>query len=276
MVPIFFTKLFQPLSLFELATLAQGYGVAGFDLAVRAGHPVNPDNVATALPEALALWRSEGLTVPLVTLETGATNPADEATRRIFETCGEWGVPFIKLGYWTWQSGASYWEGVDAIRRDLEGFAKLAEATGVVALHHNHSDNCYGSNACGSMLLVKDFDPTLIGVYLDPGHLAVDGEWVPMALAAVKDYLRIVAVKNVRWLPEAPSYRLPGTSPQWRPDWCQLEEGIVNWPEVIGFVKEAGFEGPINFHGEYSNLQEVAAVKAALGRDLAYLLPHLG
>ena len=49
---VMFSKMLKEKSVEELAELAQELGIDGYDLAVRTGYPVNPDNAATALPEA--------------------------------------------------------------------------------------------------------------------------------------------------------------------------------------------------------------------------------
>ena len=47
---ILFSKMLKDRSIDALADLAASLGIDGYDLAVRPGHPVNPDNVAAALP----------------------------------------------------------------------------------------------------------------------------------------------------------------------------------------------------------------------------------
>ena len=44
------SKFFRTLSVGDLGAKARALGFDGLDIIVRPGHPVNPDNVATALP----------------------------------------------------------------------------------------------------------------------------------------------------------------------------------------------------------------------------------
>ena len=58
---IVFSKMLQELGIAELIDFAQELGIEGYDMAVRPGYPVNPDNVAEALPEAVSQFRANGL-----------------------------------------------------------------------------------------------------------------------------------------------------------------------------------------------------------------------
>jgi len=260
---IFFTKFLKPLNPEEIGEAVRPLGVDGLDLAIRGGYTVNPSNVKRALPSAMRVWKEMGLSVPLATLEGGATNPDDPTTRAIFEACGEVGIPFIKLGYWGWQPREAYWEGVKTIRKALEGFASLGEANGVCSLIHTHSGHCYGLNASAAMHLVDGFDPERIGVYLDPAHLALDGEPLTMALSIVGEYLRLVGVKNVRYERTSPGH--------WRQVWTTLDDGLVDWEDAVRRFAEVGFDGVMSLHGEYSASEETETVLQMATADAAYL-----
>lgn len=259
---IFFTKFLRGQAIEAIGEVAGGLGFDGLDLAIRAGHAVNPENVATALPEALRTWAACGLSVPLATLEAGTTNPASPDTERIFAACGAAGIPYIKLGYWLWNAATPYWGQVDAIRRDLEAFQRLGQRYGVCSLVHTHSDACYASNASGALHLVKGFDAQHIAVYLDPAHLALDGEYLPMGLDIARDYLRMVGVKNARYLAKDAG---------WTTDFCLLSEGLVNWTAAIAQLRNVGYDGPLNLHGEYSIGEEWTQVLTRVKMDLPYL-----
>ena len=63
----------------ELAESARHAGFGGIDLTVRAGGHVQPERVATDLPEAVAAIRSAGLEVPMITTELlAADDPVAE------------------------------------------------------------------------------------------------------------------------------------------------------------------------------------------------------
>jgi len=265
---IFFTKFLKSLNPQQIGEAAKRIGVDGVDLAVRDGYAVNPSNVSTALAPAMRTWRSQGVTVPMVTLEGGATDPSDPTLIAIFEACGAEGIGLIKLGYWHWGGSQPYWEGVASIRRALEGFTKLGERTGVCSLIHTHSGSCFGLNASAAMHLAHDFDPKHVGVYLDPGHLALCGEPLPMALAMVGSHLKMVGAKNAR------HERADGG--KWRTVWTTLADGLVDWGGAVQTFARSGFEGPFSVHGEYSVTEETEGVLRLAAEDVALLRAAAG
>ena len=58
---VYFTKLLQGLDLAGLVAFCKETGLEGFDLAVRHGYPVTPENALTALPKAAAAFKEAGL-----------------------------------------------------------------------------------------------------------------------------------------------------------------------------------------------------------------------
>ena len=57
---VMFTKLLKELDVDQLADAIQDLGFDGFDLAVRPGFPINPENVAAALPATARKWGRGG------------------------------------------------------------------------------------------------------------------------------------------------------------------------------------------------------------------------
>jgi len=267
---IYFTKFLAGLSAKEVGDTAKRLGFDGLDLAIRKGQCVAPENVATALPDAMKLWSGLGLAAPLASMETKQTDPRDPVVRRLFQACGKAGIHEIKIGYWKWTVAQAYWPAVESIRSDLKEFEAMSRDAGVRTLIHNHSGGNYGGNASAAMDLVRGFDPKFIGVYLDPGHLAVCGEQPDMALAIVRDYLAMIAVKSCRYVNAATS----GPA-NWKSEWCQLDEGLTNWPRVIELLKQAGYDGPLSVHGEYSGPEDREAILARVAKDMAFLRKYV-
>lgn len=255
---ILFTKFLTGFNSEQVADAAREVGVDGLDLAIRDGHVVNAGNAIEALPAAMTVWRQAGLTVPLATLGM-ETDPTVESTRAIYAACGAAGIPFIKLGYWLWSPEQHYWDTIAAIRDALAGFQELGAQYGICSLIHTHSDNCYGSNAAGAMHMAQGFDPRYIGIYPDPAHLAADGEFPPMALDITRGYLKVVGVKNVRYVRQ---------EQRWVKEWCPLDEGLVDWQDTMRLLREDGFDGPLAMHGEYTGYYNWPAAKERLQRDV--------
>jgi sugar phosphate isomerase/epimerase len=263
---IFFTKFMRGLSAETVGVEARALGVDGLDLAVRAEQCVSPDNFETALPEAMAIWRDMGLSVPMVTMETSWGDPAMPEVERLYAACGGVGIPHIKLGYWRWEPTVPYWHRVEEIRHILEQFRELSVRYGVTSLVHTHSGLFYGCNASSVVDLVGGFSPDEVAVYLDPAHLAADGEQLPMALSIVGNRLRMVAVKNLRYV-----HGEDEAQPRWRKEMCMLDEGLVDWTEAVRELRRVGYDGPLSVHGEYTGVDTSAEVLRRAVRDVEHL-----
>ena len=266
---IFFTKQLKGMDAEATGREVEGLGFAGLDLAVRDGYCVNPDNVATELPRAMNVWAEMGLSVPMATTPGDFTDPEQPVAETMLAACAEAGVHEIKLGYWHYTE-PGYWATVEAIRSDLDGFARLAEKHGVRCAVHTHSGNNYGVNAGAAMHLVRDFDPQFIGVYLDPGHLSINGEPIRMAIDMVKDYLCLVAVKDLVYVRQEKEGRVT-----WRRTLAPLREGMVDWRETMAALADAGYDGPLTFHSEYPNVS-LDELRALTRDDMGYLRGILG
>lgn len=276
---IYFTKFLKGLTAEQIGETALSLGFSGLDLAIRAGQCVNPANVGAVLPSAMKAWRDRGLTVPLATLEGFPTDPRKPETEALFAACAEHGIPNVKLGYWIWHetkwvgSSLSYWKAVDLIRTDLDALQRLGAKYGIRSLVHTHCDNYYGVNASAARHLVNGFDSRYVGIYLDPAHLSVDGEILPMAVDICGEYLHMVAAKNVRYQLSNPA---DANGPAvWKHDWCQLSEGLAHWPNALKTLAAAGYNGAISVHGEYSGPEVLPEILEKVKRDVQFLKQHL-
>lgn len=240
-----FTKHLEGWSLEQIMAGLKAGGVEGADLCVRPGYPVNPENAPRELPAAAKLFAQEGLCIPLITTPGDFTDAGVPYAQSLFEACAEAGVKLVKLGYWTMEEGG-YWATIDRCRQRLEGFVKLAERTGVKPIIHNHSGSTMGLNSSSVMNIVRGFDPALVGVFADVGHLSVVGEPYPMAFDIVRDYLSAVAFKDLM--------RVKNPDGSWGIDVWPLGMGLGNFPQVMRLLTDMGFSGPISFHCEYSRL----------------------
>lgn len=240
------SKFFHALSVSELAAKARELGFDGIDLIVRPGHPVNPANVKTALPEAVAAWKAVGLICPMATAPVSWTNPDASEVEPLYAGCATAGVPRVKIGFFPFTPGEDYWTLVDAARKALEGFARVGETWGVQTVYQVHSGPVLGSNCAGLMHLLRGLDPRWVGAYPDLGHMALDGEDYPMGLAMVREYLSIVGIKDAYHAPQP-----AGSEPPFAPRFVKVGRGAVNWRRALGALKGLGFDGAFSVHTEY-------------------------
>jgi sugar phosphate isomerase/epimerase len=257
---IIFAKHLKSLSIAELAARGRWFGVDGYDFPIRPGYAVNPDNVATALRELARALRAEGLALPMCTGDHTLLDPADPFAERLMALLAENGVGLLKPGTWRFRPEMDYWAAVDAARRCLEGWARLAERHGVAVCLQTHSGPWLGCNAAGLMHLLRGLDPRHIGAYLDCGHLALSGEDFFMACNIVGPRFRILGVKDMK----KARVERDGRRPVQRMA-VPVGEGVVDFEDVFANAKRVGFDGPVTMHVEYAGSDEAGL--AATQRD---------
>jgi sugar phosphate isomerase/epimerase len=263
---IMFTKHVQEYTIPKLVSALKSADMNGADLCVRPGYPVTPENAEKELPKAAKAFAEEGLSIPLVTTPGEFTEPGDRAAKSLFAACAKAGVGLIKLGYWSYRADKDYWTMLDSCRKKLDGFAKLAEKTGVKAVVHTHSGSTMGLNASAAMRLVDGFDPKLIGIFADPGHFAITGEPPAMAFNIIKKYAACFAFKDTVKLP----VERDGRTIYWMHT-RRLGDGFVDWYQAVKTIFDLKLDKlPISIHCEYEG--EPADSVVDLARvDLRYV-----
>jgi sugar phosphate isomerase/epimerase len=261
---VYFTKTLRELHLDGLVTFCKDTGVEGFDLTVRPGYPVTPDNAAKELPAASKRFKEAGLVIGLVTAPTDLVDPASKQATAIFDACSKANVPAVKIGYFPYR--APFEDCLKAARQKLAGFAKLAAKTKVKACYHTHSGANLGNNAAGMRLLLQDIDPHHVGVFFDTGHTAVNGGPVRMELDMVRPWLSLVAIKDMAWSKERGG---------WSSRVVPVGDGMVRWADVAKGLKECKFNGTVSLHGEY-HAKDLAERKKLAKAELAALKKAFG
>jgi sugar phosphate isomerase/epimerase len=260
---ILFSKLFQNRDLKGLIDLAHAHKLDGYDLCVRPGYLVNPDNAARMLPEVVAEMKRGGLSAPRATGNFALLKTSHPTAEPILSAMDKANVRLLKLGYFHLDPDQDYWQLVDHVRKALDGWEKMAERFRVRVCYHTHSNRCMGLNCASMMHLLQGFDPRLIGAYIDPAHMVVDGEEFAVGLAMVKEYLSIVALKDV--LPVREEKNGHGSRKNL---WVRAGEGVVDWTEVFANLSAVGFSGPMSVHCEFEVPPD--QFEDALRREVAF------
>lgn len=257
---VLFSKMFQSMPMDRFADLAVSMGFDGVDLTVRPGGYIEPKDVLEKLPKAIEVFTSRGLTVPMIT--TSITSSNEVYARETFSKASEFGVKYIKLGYWRYKGFGYLKKQIEEIRESLKSVEKLCREYGVTAGLHIHSGMFMTAEPAIVYLILEGFDPEYIGAYIDPGHMAVEGGgggWL-MGMDILSDRIVMVAVKDFGWFK---------TDRGWHPHIVPLGEGLVPWKDVFAVLKGIGFNGPVSLHSEYhESLDRIIEITR---RDLAYV-----
>lgn len=244
---VVFSKMLKAKSVGELVEIALDYGFEGYDLCVRPGYPVNPDNVGETLVGAVRTLERAGLGIPMITGDLALVTPDHPTAEPILRAMDRANVRLLKLGYFRFDPlTQDYWEEVSRIRAAFAGWEQLARKYHVKICYHTHNDRCMGLNAAALAHLIHGFDPQYIGAYLDPLHLVLEGEEFAFGLAMVQKYLSIVALKDVlKWRVEKNGHGSVGFGV------VPASEGMVDWTAVFSDLKRVDYQGPFSIHCEY-------------------------
>jgi sugar phosphate isomerase/epimerase len=151
------------------------------------------------------------------------------------------------------------------VRENLRGIQSLASEHGIIAGLHIHSGEYM--TATGGMVsrILEGMDADCVGAYIDPGHMVLEGGrsgW-KLGMDLLRDVTVMVAVKDFGL------ERDPNTKKKWLLRHMPLSEGMVPWLEVLGYLRDISFDGPVSLHSEYE--LPVQGVIAQTRRDLEYL-----
>ncbi len=116
----------------ELAQFVRGLGFDGVELPVRPGYPVTPENVGTALPEAVKIFADHGLTIASVAADT---------REAMLAACGASGVPIVRICVGI-PEGKRYLDAIADLQREWEALVPLLERHGVALGVQNHCGRC--------------------------------------------------------------------------------------------------------------------------------------
>lgn len=244
---IMFSKALKEKSPAELIALAKEWGLDGYDLCVRPGYPVSPDNAAEELPRVAGLFREAGLDIPMVTGNFDLLEPEHPTAEPILKAMDKANVRLLKLGYFRYDPlKQDYMAEVERIRAALARWERLARRYGVRICYHTHSDKCMGLNAASLAHLLAGFDPALIGAYMDPAHLAIEGEEFATAIGIIRPWLSLVAVKDVLL-----TRIVKNGHGALKRDWVVAGEGVVDWTAVFDCLRREQYAGPVSVHCEF-------------------------
>lgn len=251
-----FSKFMKGYSVEQLGEKVRSLGFSAIEFPVRPGFQCEPEEVSTRLIPLIKRLRDDfGVDVPIV---TNGHDPSSSSIQALYEACGEAGVEFIRPGYWG-VTGMDYWAAYDKAIKQLKGLEHLSEKCGVKTAIHMHSGKLLTANCLGTQLLTRECDPQYVGVYFDPGHMALDGEDYEMGLGIVRSHLCLVGIKNCCYM---------GSEGNWKSSWVSLTEGLVPWAAVIQLLKSIDYDGTLCFHAEYSEHDRTADLVAS---DLQYV-----
>ncbi len=149
---------------------------------------------------------------------------------------------------------------VDEDRSRYRELVDEAKKVGVRPCLELHMGTPY-PGASGVIGFLNGFTPDEVGVLYDPANMISDGwEQVGLALNILGPFLAEIHVKNSAWLPTG---KEENGVKIWRADSAPLEDGCVNWAEVIDKVKKHGYDGWLVEEGHVQGISSYDRLKSA-------------
>lgn len=237
----FFSKHLQFLDYAEAADACVAAGMNGADLTVRPGGHVLPEHVERDLPLAVNAFQNAGLKVEMMT--SGITDPDDPLTEKVLQVASGLGISYYRLGYYSYDPKLSMVNRLGAIKKQMEGLARLNEKYRIHGAYQNHAGNYFGAPVWDLWEVIRDLDPQWTGCQYDIRHATVEGlqSW-PLGLKLLKEHVRCMVIKDFRYA-EQDGRALIEDVP--------VGEGVVDFKAYFKLVGELGIEGPITIHLEY-------------------------
>jgi hypothetical protein len=188
------------------------------------------------------------MTIPMVS--TGLTDADSPHAEAIFAAAAHYGARRLKLGYWEYRPFGTLANQISEARAKLQRLAQLGRKYRVLPCVHCHSGRFLAAGGPMLYLILRDFDPTEVGAYVDPMHMTIEGGragW-EMGLDLVAPWLALVGVKNFRWLPEG---RDGSGQQRFRWEYCPLADGQAPLPEFFAYLRHLKYDGIVSLHSEY-------------------------
>jgi L-ribulose-5-phosphate 3-epimerase len=253
----------------QLAKTLSELGFDGVDLTVRPGGHVLPEKVEEDLPRASAALKKAG--VPIAMITTRVQDPRDPLTRKILRTASSLGVRHYRRDGEKWEGATNPLKRIAELQTQIRELVELNQQYGLFAGIHNHSGFDLGATPWEVYELVKAYDPARIGSNFDIAHATIEGGlggWRSgFRLLAAESRIGMLAIKDFFWQKQGND---------WRPEFCPLGKGMVDFKTFFSYLKEIGFAGPISMHFEYGKHnrprpEDQSELLADIRRDQALL-----
>jgi len=200
-----------------------------------------PESEFFANPQkALQAAANAGLEITSIASYTNTSN-MDRAVRMV-KACSKAGIRNVRIGSMPLPRSPrfDYPKFLDASRGVYKELVSEAKRHGVRPCLELHDGTAFPGPS-GSIAFLRGFDPETVGVLYDPANMISDGWEVPgLSINILGPYLAEVHVKNSKWVPNRDDPRGVKT---WKVESAYMEDGCVNWAEVIEQLKLHRYTG---------------------------------
>jgi sugar phosphate isomerase/epimerase len=186
-----------------------------------------------------------------------------ENAKRLFRAAVRMGCPRVRLWPAYYDGTQNYYDLLNKTRDAMSELGLYAQDNNIQVILEIHKGTIMPS-ASAARRLMEGFDPKRFGIIFDPGNMIAEGmeNW-KMGLEILGEYFAYVHFKNAGWFRKMMSV---GEERTWSCNWLPLDRGMVDWAEVMSYLKNIGFDGYLS----NENFTDVSMDEKLAG-DIRYL-----
>ncbi|MCK4400909.1 sugar phosphate isomerase/epimerase [bacterium] len=221
-------------------------------------------NLEDNIPRIKEIIEKEKLNVPSL----GSLPAMDDfkTIERLFKAASILNCPCVRIGEVLYEGDIDYNDLLKKTIRDYETIEKMANDYNVKGVMETHNHTIVPS-ANSIYRILSNFDPNYVGAIFDPGCMVIEGKenW-KMAIEILGNYLAHVHIKNLGWFYDKEK--------GWGSRLTKLDEGLVDWKEIIKLLKDKGYQGYLSledFRNGYCCKPEGISNQEKLREDMEFL-----
>ncbi len=248
-----FPKFFNNLTLPQLAGLIREVGLDTTNLVVRDGFWVTPDNIRTELPIFMRSTAAEGLQVKFATTGYSARELVENSDP--LKIMADNGIEYFRIGYFGY--GNDVIGAMQSARNDLSMLADKCAEAGIRAVYQVHHGTLI-ANASAAYTVFNGLSSKYLGVELDPGNQCYEGwENINRSINLLGDFFCAMGIKDTCVMRD--NSKISSPTKGWYRTFVPLNEGVIDWYEIVRALKLADFSGHLVFMPFYDedNLPEM-------------------
>ena len=241
-----FTVVMGEYSLEEVAAELKRIGYDGVEWRVHKDYHITVEEIEEKAKQVKALSDANGLEIP--SLGTYLDPDNIDEVKRVLNAAKLMGCPAIRVGTPLYDGKAHYNRLLRGAVKSLRKVEKLSMDLGVKALLETHSGTIIPS-ASAAYRLVSNFDPKYMGIIFDPANMIIEGKenW-KIGIEMLGEYLAHIHVKNIAWISSMDEGKR-----MWRWEYTPLDNGMVDWKEVMTVLKEIGYNRYLSLEDLYGS-----------------------
>lgn len=217
----------------DIAGLASAAGYDGIEWRIHDDYHLSPLQLVEQADHVRSICDVAGLAVPSLATYLAWTDHRNiEAVLRASQTLGN---PIIRLAGFNFDGSRPYSAVLEEAQEQIARTVPLLRSAGITAVIETHFSTIHAGARAISTLLAP-FDPQDVAVNLDAANIRLEGfeDW-RITLELLGPSIRNVHARNLTWS------RMGEGKWDWR--WSALDDGLVDWFEVLGLLTKQGYSG---------------------------------